>query len=236
MRQVPHYLIIGNGRAASHFQYYFSLLQLSFSHWHRKQPFSLLPEKLKQATHVLLLIKDDAIEAFMQHHLQHASSIFIHFSGSLITSKAYGAHPLMTFNKHLYDVQTYQSIPFIIDHDAPPFAELLPGLPNASVRLDKALKPKYHALCVLSGNFSCILWQKLFSAFEHEFNLPASFAHLYLQQQTRNLLNDAENALTGPLVRGDHETMKKNIAALHNDAFQQVYKSFIESYHAGDKK
>ncbi|MCW5584207.1 MAG: DUF2520 domain-containing protein, partial [Gammaproteobacteria bacterium] len=153
MRQVPHYLIIGNGRAARHVQYYFSQLQLSYSSWSRYQPYAQLSCALDRATHVLLLISDNAIEHFIQEHLQNSQSIHIHFSGSLVTNNAYGAHPLMTFNESLYDLQHYQAIPFVLDHDAAPFEELLPGLPNQHVRLHKSLKPKYHALCVLSGNF-----------------------------------------------------------------------------------
>lgn len=230
MRQVPHYLIIGNGRVATHLQHYFALLQLPHSCWHRQQPHSLLNQELSRATHVLLLISDNAIETFIENHLLSFKGIRIHFSGSLVTDKAYGLHPLMTFSRRLYDFKKYQAIPFIIDHDAPPFEDLLPGLSNQHVRLDKVFKAKYHALCVLSGNFSCMLWQKLFNSLENEFNIPASLSHYYLQQQTHNLLTMPQTALTGPLVRGDYLTIDKNIAALENDPFQEVYKSFLVCY------
>jgi predicted short-subunit dehydrogenase-like oxidoreductase (DUF2520 family) len=231
MRQVPHYLIIGNGRVATHILHYFALLQLSYSHWHRPHPLSLLNQELARATHVLLLISDQAIESFTAEYLQHSSALRMHFSGSLVTDAAYGLHPVMTFTHYLYDLKKYQAIPFIMDDDAPPFADLLPGLPNEHARLHKSLKPKYHALCVLSGNLSCLLWQKLFKSLENEFNIPQAIAHHYLQQQTHNLLTTPETALTGPLVRGDHLTIEKNIAALENDSFQDVYKSFIACYH-----
>lgn len=230
MRQVPHYLIIGNGRVATHIQHYFILLQLPYSSWHRPQSYSLLNQELNRATHVLILISDDAIESFIEQRLPLFSGIKIHFSGSLVTDKAHGVHPLMTFSRRLYDLEKYKLIPFVIDHDAPPFEDLLPGLSNQHARLNKSFKAKYHALCVLSGNFSCLLWQKLFNSLETEFNIPASFSEHYLQQQTQNLLTTPQTALTGPLVRGDYHTIEKNIAALENDPFQDVYKSFLTCY------
>lgn len=230
MRQVPHYLIIGNGRVASHIRHYFSQLRLSYSSWHRQQPPSQLLHELNHTTHILLLISDHAIENFCWDYLQNNPAIRIHFSGSLVTSQAYGVHPLMTFNDTLYEFQHYQSIPFILDHDAIAFEELFPGLPNQHMRLHKSLKPKYHALCVLSGNFSCLLWQKLFTTLESEFNLPPSAAYLYLSQQTQNLLTQSHTALTGPLVRNDHATIEKNITALEGDPFQLIYKSFVDCY------
>jgi hypothetical protein len=79
-------------------------------------------------------------------------------------------------------------------------------------------------------DFSCLLWQKLFSCFEEQLNIPAHFAHSYLRQQTQNLLGNAKTALTGPLVRNDVITINKNIAALENDPFQEIYLSFVECY------
>jgi 2-dehydropantoate 2-reductase len=230
MGQVPHYLIIGDGRVARHIHHYFSLLQIPFSSWHRQQPFSSLHQALVHATHVLILIKDNAIEHFIVQHKPYSQAMWIHFSGSLVTEHAYGAHPLMTFSGSLYDLAQYQAIPFVLDHDAIAFAELLPGLPNQHVRLHTSLKPKYHALCVLSGNFSCLLWQKLFNTLENEFNIPQSIAYQYLYQQTQNLFTHPQTAMTGPLVRGDNLTIDNNLTALENDPFQHVYKSFVECY------
>jgi len=230
MRQVPHYLIIGNGRISRHFQHYFSQLKLSYCVWHRSFSPKRLKQALKSATHVLILTSDHAIEDFVKKYLQDSSCLLIHFSGSVITSHAFGAHPLMTFNHDKYDLSLYQSIPFIVDHDAPDFSELLPGLQNPHVRLHTSLKEKYHALCVLSGNFSCLLWQKLFSSFENELQIPADIAQLYLVQQTKNLLSHWPSALTGPLARKDQKTINTNLNALVNDPFYGVYQSFVTCY------
>lgn len=230
MRQVPHYLIIGNGRVANHFRHYLSLLHLSFNLWHRKNSLTQLDQYLQQATHVLVLTNDPAIEPFVTQYANQTSALFIHFSGSVVSRLVYGAHPLMTFNKTLYHYEEYQRIPFILDEQAPEFEKLLPGLPNPFVRLNPDLKKKYHALVVLSGNFSCLLWQKLFSSFEQEFHFSPSIAHPYLQQITKNLMQDPALALTGPLVRDDKKTIENNLAALAYDPFEEVYKSFVSCY------
>jgi predicted short-subunit dehydrogenase-like oxidoreductase (DUF2520 family) len=230
MRQVPHYLVIGNGRVARHFQHYFSLLNISFSNWHRQQSLSKLNEDIKSASHILLLISDKGIDDFIETNLKNTQSLLIHFSGSFTTPLAIGTHPLMTFSENLYSLQQYQTIPFVIDQDAPEFTELFPDLPNQHVRLRKELKAKYHALCVLSGNFSCMLWQKLFSSLATEFNFPPEIAQPYLLQQTQNILTNPKTALTGPLVRNDFQTIQKNLAALDGDPFQEVYKSFVKCY------
>ena len=158
------------------------------------------------------------------------SGLAIHFSGSLVSDHVIGAHPLQSFNTGLYTLEQYQQIPFVIDHDAPDFKSLLPGLMNHHVRLNKSKKSKYHALCVLSGNFSCLLWQKLFSSLEDEFHLPKEIAHVYLRQQMQNLLDAPENALTGPLVRGDTQTISRHLRALTGDEFKDVYASFVACY------
>lgn len=230
MRQVPFYLIIGNGRVARHFSYYFSLLNVPVKTWCRQDPIENLQEVLNSATHILLLINDRAIDNFIDQHLSETSAIKIHFSGSLVSEKAYGVHPLMSFGQDLYELKRYQEIPFVVDHDAPDFSLLLPGLSNFHARLDKSQKAKYHALCVLSSNFNCLLWQKLMHSLEQEFNLPREFAKPLLNQCTTNLLLDSERALTGPLARNDLETIAANLAALENDPFQNVYKSFVSAY------
>jgi hypothetical protein len=115
----------------------------------------------------------DAWPALQEKHL-------VHFSGSLVTPVAEGAHPLMTFGPDLYDLATYHSIPFNLDAGGTPFHELLPGLPNSSFVIPAAERPYYHALCVMAGNFSNLLWLKLFDELHGRFGIPPSAAHPYL--------------------------------------------------------
>jgi len=231
MRQVPNYLIIGRGRLATHFGYYFNLLGQPYSVWHRGHAKEQLQSILPQSSHVLILINDDAIEPFIHDHLQHASHAYlIHCSGHLTSSQAIGAHPLMTFSKSLYSLATYQAVPFIVDEDAPSFKALFPALNNPTVRINKQVKQKYHAICALSGGLTSYLWQQLFDRFETEFALPKEMAFPYLKQQVLNVLQDANQALTGPIVRGDQQTIQSHLHVLQQDALLPVYQAFIASF------
>lgn len=227
MRQVP-YILIGNGRVATHFCHYFSLSNIPYRQWSRSQSLATLKTLVDQSDTVLLLITDSEIENFIIENAFLQKKRLIHFSGSLYTPLAYGAHPLFPFREKLYDLDVYQKIPFILEHEEYCLKDLLPELANPSYNIPKALKPFYHSLCVLSGNFTVILWQKFFSELE-KLNIPKEVAHLYLQQNSENLQQDP-NCLTGPLYRRDQKTIAANLDALKEDPFQKIYKAFVETY------
>ena len=128
MRQVPKYLIIGNGRAARHFKRYFELLHLPFQNWSRVANTNQeLVDLSKNSSHVLLLINDSAIKDFIaDNQCLLAAKYLIHFSGCLVLENCFGAHPLMTFGQDLYNLEIYQSMPFILEEGAPDFPVLLP--------------------------------------------------------------------------------------------------------------
>ncbi|HSW71212.1 MAG TPA: DUF2520 domain-containing protein [Gammaproteobacteria bacterium] len=230
MRQVPPYLVIGSGRVARHFQCYLSYLGLPFKLWSRQSSIQDLVALSETCSPLLLLISDQAIAKFVDTHPFLKKKKLVHFSGCLSLPDIPSAHPLMCFTSEIYTLQTYQAIPFIISESGPDFSELLPGLSNQAYRISEHLRPYYHALCVLGGNFTALLWQKCFKEFENRFQLPRQILHPYLQQAMQNLLSDSEQALTGPLVRHDQTTLEANLQALKNDAFQKVYQAFVEAY------
>lgn len=235
MRQVPAldaipFGIVGNGRVARHVHHYFNLLGLSVCAWSRRAPAPGPPEALASCRTVLLLIRDAAIVPFIEAWPALQEKRLVHFSGSLVTPAAEGAHPLMTFGPTLYDLAEYRAIPFVLDAGGTPFAELLPGLPNPSFTIPAADRPYYHALCVMAGNFSTILWLKLFDELQGRFGIPASAAHPYLARVAANVMADASRALTGPLSRGDAQAIAANLKALDGDPFHAVYSAFARAY------
>lgn len=230
MHRSVTYGILGDGRVARHVSAYFNLLGILHLNWARRtaQTTGVSPEEaLKEAQIILVLLKDDAIESFIQEHPLLKSRPLVHFSGSLVTSLAIGVHPLMTFGPETYDLSTYEAIPFILEEGEITFAELFPGLSNPHYTLPKDLKPLYHALCVMSGNFTTILWQKLFRDFQERLDLPPDVALPYLRQVTANLHSLPTQALTGPLVRRDRATIASNLEALSGDEFEGVYRAFV---------
>ncbi len=229
------YLIIGSGRVARHFENYFTFESIPFSRWSRSDTSGLtgLKELLESATHVLLLISDSAIDTFYrEHETLLAPKTCVHFSGALVSSLVPSAHPLMTFSHSLYDRETYLRLPFVLEEGRGSMATLLPGLTNPSLSIRPDLKGRYHAFCVMSGNFTTLLWEKTFREFEETLGLPRQILLPYLLQVTENLAlsKPGSSVLTGPLARGDEATIKKNLAELKDDPFAQVYLAFARAH------
>lgn len=236
MRQVPNYLIIGNGKMATHFCHYLTLLELPFTQWARQHhTLSDLKRQTKKASHILFLISDAAIVPFFEEHAIGNNKINVHFSGQLCAPGIHSAHPLMTFTQDLYDKQSYSQTPFILIKDGPDFSELLPHLPNPSYTISPEHKTFYHALCVIGNNFTCLLWKKLFDEFTQTLQLPQSAAMPYLMQTFKNIQKNPQSALTGPLVRKDRNTIQAHLEVLQDDNFLEIYQSFVRFFaQAGD--
>ncbi len=231
--------IIGNGRVAGHFAHYFNLLGLPYQRWARPRSVSTpdsgsetdsLSRAISASSHVLILITDSAIEEFIAtYHDVFAGKTLVHFSGCLFTPLAYGAHPLMAFTEAFLTLTDYERIPFIVEADRLPFKKILPGLKNPHYYIPSKLKPYYHSLCVMSGNFSTLLWDKLFTELNKKFGIPDEAAFPYLEQVCENLKNRGIPALTGPLARNDCTTIKNNLQALEKDPFREVYAGFLRA-------
>jgi predicted short-subunit dehydrogenase-like oxidoreductase (DUF2520 family) len=232
MGQVPHtteipLLLVGNGRLARHLGHYLSLEGVPFLTWRRG---SVVPfeEVRERAERVALLILDDAIEAFLDRYRDGERRLWIHCSGSLTTPLAEGAHPLMTFGAELYDLDTYRRVPFVCERGRRPFGELFPKLGNPSFAVEAADKALYHALCVLAGNGTTLLWRRAFDGFDR-LGLPRESLLPYLERVAANL-GDSDDPLTGPLSRGDRRTIERNLDALGGDPYRAVYRALADAH------
>ncbi|MGD9252839.1 MAG: DUF2520 domain-containing protein [Holophagae bacterium] len=225
----PTYGLIGRGRLATHLARYFQLEQLSYRQWHRAKP-EPLRESVEGCDVLLLAISDDAIEPFVAANPEVTDRRVVHFSGSLVSDRANGLHPLMTFGPELYDHETYRAIPFVGERGGPSFDEVFPTLGNPSWVLETDLKPLYHALCVLAGNFTTMLWGKAFADFEQRLELPREVLLPYLERTAANTAAAGESALTGSLARGDQRTIDRDLAALEGDPYREVYQAFARAF------
>lgn len=239
---MTHYAILGGGRLARHMRHYFSLLGLPVSCWARDRAAPLntwsiantsarLHATIRPASHVLLLVTDTAIAELLKSYPFLHEKALVHCSGALSIPGVAGAHPLMTFSHELYTLEHYQRIPFMVD-SGHAFNEVLPGLPNPHFAINVEEKPRYHALCVMAGNFSQILWQAAAQRFA-AMGLPPSTLQPYLQQVVQNFVRNPGSALTGPLSRGDNNTIERNLQALAGDPLEPVYRAFMELYRCG---
>lgn len=235
------YGIIGNGRAARHLMHYFELLSVPYAQWHRGQSPSKL-QKFKQlfqkqvdplsalvnaSSHVVLLLPDDQIEAFVERHPQLKTKTLIHFSGVKQVAGVVGCHPLMTFGPELYTLETYRNMPFVVDAGAS-FAQLFPALPNPNHTIQAEHKALYHAHCVIAGNVTQMLWREIGQQLQNDMDLPADLMHAYLLQNTLNYLANPEQAATGPFVRGDLGTIERHAEALKHNALAPIHQAIRE--------
>jgi len=230
MQKKQNYLIIGNGRLATHFAAYFNQLKIPFIHWFRQKGDS--PDKyIQRANKILLAIKDDAIPGYISDYLSNLSSdqLIIHFSGSLVLDGINSTHPLITFGPEIYTKDFYSRIYFITEKEKPVFHELFPELPNPSIQIESSDKSLYHAWCSIAGNFPIIIWEHFKKHLETELNIPKNAIIPYIEKISENFMA-SDNALTGPFVRKDFNTINKHKAVLRGSEFLKIYNSFHDLY------
>jgi len=241
-----NYAIVGGGRLARHFSEYFRFLEIPHTCWTRDRwsPFNSfeqpaaelrLRDTVAKADRVLLLVSDNAIAVLLKQYPFLYEKRLIHCSGALSFPGIAGVHPLMTFADRLYGLDTYQSVPFIIEAGLS-FDRLFPGLPNPHYVIDIEDKARYHAMCVMAGNFTQLLWQGISDRFEQQFEVPAQALHPYLKQVAKNFIQAPEAALTGPLTRNDQQTIDRNLSALEGDPLQDLYAAFVHFYQPEKKQ
>jgi predicted short-subunit dehydrogenase-like oxidoreductase (DUF2520 family) len=159
--------------------------------------------------------------------------IFVHFCGGRNFEGAFGAHPLMSFATTLYEPAFYRDIPVFVDHDEThpdPVAEfrtLFPRLPNPCFPLRTDDKAYYHALCALAGGFTAVLWRDFFTAMGERYGASREALAAYPRRIIENVLASSDGALTGPVARGDTETIDTHLEALEGTALAGVYRAFI---------
>jgi hypothetical protein len=232
MRQVPAktYLIIGNGRSARHMAFYLSHLGHQLIHWHyRINTKEQLLDWSVQSDHVLLLIKDSAIESILNQFSFIRSEKTMHLSGALKAEGIRNVHPLISFSLELRSPEFYYQIPFAI-FGAPEstIQDFFPGMPNPCFHLEEQHKALYHGLCVASGNFTVLLWQLVAQQFQEHLHVPHEMLLPYLDSVTINLQKNWIHALTGPIARRDEETLLKNYRALSGTPLQRLFESHVE--------
>jgi len=91
-------------------------------------------------------------------------------------------------------------------------------------------KPAYHAAAVISSNFPVVL-ASVAGHLLHDIGIPDASAYQAVESLMAGALSNLkqalpDDALTGPVVRGDAETVAKHLRALQgHDAALEVYRS-----------
>lgn len=158
---------------------------------------------------VILAVPDHAIGEMAGHFQGRA----LHLSGSLHIDGLPCLHPLTSFDGEPRD---WQGTPLAVTGDAP--GELLDAFSSLGFlpfALPAHLKPLYHACAVLSSGHAATLWlgaAKLLR--EAGVALPGQGLRPLAEATLRNVFEKGEEGKSGPFVRGDETTIKKDQAAL----------------------
>jgi hypothetical protein len=226
------YGFVGDGRLSRHWRHYFTSLGRP-----NGKPGLEAADALAGCPVILLAVSDDAIGPVMARLRAEGleDRTYVHFCGGRSFEGAFGAHPLMSFAGAPYEPAFYRDIPVFVDHDAghpDPVAEfrgLFPRLPNPVFPLRTDDKAYYHALCALAGGFTAVLWREFFGAMSSRYGAPREALAAYPRRIVENVIASSDGALTGPVARGDTETIQSHLEALDGTVLAGVYRAFIDA-------
>ena len=194
------------------------------------------------AEFIFITTPDDAIASVASEIQWHRGQSVVHCSGALSTdilesAKKLGAqvgafHPLQTFASVKQAIENIPGSTFAVEAEE----SLLSILKDMATTLDghwielKANdKVVYHAAAVIACNYLVTL-VKLATNLLQSFNIPQSQATQALLPLIRGTIHNIDTVgipqcLTGPIARGDIETIKK-----HLDALQKVAPALLSTY------
>lgn len=196
-----------------------------------------VPPWLAEVSTVLLTVPDAAISEVAAHLAECGAigggHVVLHCSGLLdraalaaLDSSGAGLgsmHPLKSFADPVTASETLDGTLAAVEGDARAVARATAlatalGMRPEPVRADR--KPIYHAAAVLASNYPVTLLASAERLLETA-GLSADAARAGLGSLARGAVENAArlgaNALTGPIARGDAETVRRHLAALSGD-------------------
>lgn len=229
-------LVFGSGKISSHLPSIFAFLSSDFIYCGKSYDFKL--ENLQNSfgkyslnsdqinnelKYVFLAVPDhqilNAFNDLKETFPKHVS--FFHLSGSMYFDQITGVHPLMTFNSETI-VEDYKKISIYTDSktfysDFKTFTRCL----NYISPDDKSI---YHAMASMLGNFTQYYLYTLKNNFPDGISFE-SYEQLVLASVTSMFQSDEYKKLTGPLIRGDIDTIEK-----HKCALKEKHPKLLEIY------
>jgi len=202
-------------------------------------------EDLPPADITLITVPDDRISEIVDNlNLRkrvQSSSIVIHCSGVLGSDilaelKVYGCyianfHPLKSFRKNQYSLDLFQDVPCVVEGDEKAVNWLrttfLP-LKAHLISIDKSQKALYHAAAVMASNYLITLSHissNLLQQAGIEEKESKRLIYKLMQSSMDNLLQTKheKDALTGPISRGDYQTISHHLKSIENPLLKQLY-------------
>jgi len=191
---------------------------------------------------IFITTPDDAIASVASEIQWHRGQSVVHCSGALSTdilesAKKLGAqvgafHPLQTFASVKQAIENIPGSTFAAEAEEPLLStlkDMATALDGQWIELKANDKVAYHAAAVIACNYLVTL-VKLATDLWQSFNIPQSQATQALLPLIRGTIHNIDTVgipqcLTGPIARGDIETIKK-----HLDALQKVAPALLSTY------
>ena len=191
---------------------------------------------------IFITTPDDTIVSVASEIQWHRGQSVVHCSGALSTdilesAKRPGAqvgafHPLQTFAGVKQAIENIPGSTFAVEAEEPLLStlkDIATALEGHWIELKANDKVAYHAAAVIACNYLVTL-VKLATDLWQSFNIPQSQATQALLPLIRGTIHNIDivgipQCLTGPIARGDIETIKK-----HLDALQKVAPALLSTY------
>lgn len=215
-----------------------------------KQGKPVLFKDLPLANIFFITTPDDKIEQIcgelVKQNLIKPGNIIVHCSGALtsdvlLEAKKSGAsiasvHPLHSFANPTHSAENFADTLCTLEGDDEAvlvLKMLFAQIGGKIIPIAKDKKIIYHAACVMASNYLVTLAEFAVNCFA-EADLPASLPTKLTTQLMTNTLENIQHvqsprqALTGPIQRGDGETIFKHIHALKNAELKSFYATLGE--------
>ncbi len=191
---------------------------------------------------IFITTPDDTIASVASEIQWHRGRSVVHCSGAdstdiLESAKKLGArvgafHPLQTFASVKQAIENIPGSTFAVEAEEPllgTLKDIANALDGHWIELKADDKVVYHAAAVIACNYLVTL-VKLATDLWQSFNIPQSQATQALLPLIRGTIHNIDTVgipqcLTGPIARGDIETIKK-----HLDALQKVAPALLSTY------
>lgn len=227
-------------------------VELAGVHGHRAQEYPVpvsagsLPPSVASATIVVISVRDAQIDAAVAELMAAplaGDAVLLHTSGSadpasLAAARARGHaagtfHPIVPFSDPMRAPQMLCGAWVGVDGDPAAMAaarQLAAAIGSHVLEIPAGEKARYHAACVIASNFPGVLLA-LGEQLLRETGVPGEIAGpalrpLFFAAVDNLRRRHAGAALTGPVVRGDVETVARHLRALAGDpVLDAVYRA-----------
>jgi predicted short-subunit dehydrogenase-like oxidoreductase (DUF2520 family) len=203
--------------------------------------------QLEQCEILMITCPDDSIQSVVkqlqQYPILKPGSIVVHCSGVLDSSilfplKAQSCfvasfHPLKAFKQDYLNVRAFDQVPCIIEGDDEACKWLttrFEALNAQVINIDSKAKAKYHAAACIASNYLITLAacsEDLFLEAGISPDLSRQMLCQLMQGNVDNLkqAKPIAETLTGPLMRGDMQTLALHLQALEKPEIKVLYQA-----------